>query len=98
MSRSYYRFYVHKDREKRGPHRYRAKTLANRAVRRSEISGGKSAFKRVYNSWDICDYRIIMEDLKQLRVAWDKGDPFLRRCYYTLDEAERDWKTRYIRK
>ena len=98
MSRSYRRFYVHIDREKRGPRRYKAKTLANRAVRRNKICGGKGAYRRVYDSWSICDYRIKMESLTELRVAWKRGDPFLRRCYDTLREAERDFTVRYYRK
>lgn len=57
MSRSYRRFAADIDRESksRKPVRYRAKTLANRAVRRRETDGGKSAYKRVYNSDIICD-------------------------------------------
>lgn len=100
MSRSYRRFAVHIDRhsECRTRRRYRSKTLANRAVRRREIGSGKSAYKRVYDSWDICDYRIKMETLTELRVAWKRGEPFLHRQFDTLREAECYYKRRYYRK
>lgn len=100
MSRSYHRFAVHIDRESksRKPVRYRAKALANRAVRRRETDGGKSAYKRVYNSDIICDYRIRKMDLTQLRVAWKRGDPFLHSCYRTFREAEREHIVKYYRK
>lgn len=98
MSRSYRKFPVHIDRERRIRKRWKAKTLANRAVRRNEVGGGKGAYRRVYDSWDICDYRIKMENLTELRVAWKRGDPFLHRYYRTLQEAERDYKISFYRK
>ena len=98
MSRSYKRFSVFLIRDGGGPRRYRGKTLANRAVRRNDIRGGKSAYKRVYDSWDICDVRIPMEDIDRLRVAWKRGDPWLRRTFGSLREAERYYKVKYYRK
>jgi hypothetical protein len=98
MSRSYRKFPVHIDRERRIRKRWKAKTLANRAVRRNEVGGGKGAYRRVYDSWGICDYRIKMENLTELRVAWKRGDPLLHRRYRTLREAERDYKTSFYRK
>lgn len=98
MSRSYKRFAAFIISDNKGPHRYKAKTLANRAVRRSSICGGKSAYKRLYDSWDIRDVRIPMEDLTRLRVAWIRGDRWLHRTFDTLHEAEVYYKRKYYRK
>ncbi len=98
MSRSYKRFATFIISDNKGPHRYKAKTLANRAVRRSSICGGKSAYKRLYDSWDIRDVRIPMEDITQLRVAWKRGEDWLHIRFDTLREAERYFKVKYYRK
>ena len=98
MSRSYKRFAAFMITDSKGPRRYKAKTLANRTVRRSEIGGGKSAYKRVYDNWCICDVRIPMESLTQLRVAWKRGDPWLRRRFDSLREAEIYYKRKFYRK
>ena len=98
MSRSYKKFAAFMITDSKCRRRYRGKTLANRAVRRSEISGGKSAYKRLYDSWDICDVRIPMENITQLRVAWKRGEDWLRRRFDTLREAERYFKVKYYRK
>ncbi|MBO4867846.1 MAG: hypothetical protein J5582_15000 [Ruminococcus sp.] len=98
MSRSYKKFAAFMITDTKCRRRYRGKTLANRAVRRNEISGGKSAYKRLYDSWDICDVRIPMEDLTRLRVAWIRGDRWLHRTFDTLHEAEVYYKRKYYRK
>ena len=42
--------------------------------------------------------RIPMEDITQLRVAWKRGEDWLRRRFDTLREAERYFKVKYYRK
>ena len=98
MSRSYKKFAAFMITDSKCRRRYRGKTLANRAVRRREISGGKSAYKRLYDSWEIRDVRIPMENITQLRVAWKRGEDWLRRRFDTLREAERYFKVKYYRK
>lgn len=104
MSRSYRKTAVNKLKGKpRTPRRYRAKTCANRKVRISEICGGKAAYKRVYDSWDICDIRMLGmrygEGSKAaLRRKWESGDEYLRRRYRTFNEALRAWKRSYTMK
>ena len=44
----------------------KAKQLANRAVRREELKSGGS-YKKVYNSWNICDYKFELPDTKRNR-------------------------------
>ena len=53
MSRSYRKFAVSKDRNSAY-----GKRAANKAVRRERdaLHGGR--FKRLYCSWNICDYRV----------------------------------------
>jgi len=43
------------------------KRHANKAVKQAaEISNGK-AYRKVYNSWNICDYKFKLEDTKKNR-------------------------------
>lgn len=58
MSRSYKRNLVFKGGKHGSRSRKAAKTLANRAVRNTEdISNGK-AYRKMFNPWDISDYRM----------------------------------------
>ena len=99
MSRSFRRFAVLKDRAKTSKRRFKPKTCAARAVRRSEIGGGKGAYRRYYCSWEISDYRITGEpDEKELRRRWENGDRHLRYRYDSHEQAYRDWKKTYKRK
>ena len=96
MSRSYNRFMVAKDRDRRVKRRYKAKTLANRAVRRSDIPGGRGAYKKLFDSYMISDWRIMQEqDENELHRKWNGGDPVMHLWYSSYSEAERNWKKRY---
>ncbi len=46
-----------------------AKRLANRRVRATEDLASGAAFRKVSNSWDICDYKCLMPDNAK---AWRK--------------------------
>jgi hypothetical protein len=81
MSRSYRRSPVNKDRTNTKKRRFKLKTFAGRAVRRSEIRGRKGAYRRYYCSRIISDYCILGErDEKELRRR-DNGDSYLRRYF-----------------
>lgn len=55
MSRSYKKHPILKDN---GKSKKYGKQLANRKVRHSELSGGKSNdYKKCYESWDVYDFR-----------------------------------------
>jgi hypothetical protein len=41
-----------------------AKRDANRTVRHNDTADGMS-YKKVYNSWDICDYKFYLNNYKQ---------------------------------
>ncbi|MDE7121576.1 MAG: hypothetical protein K2O42_05385 [Oscillospiraceae bacterium] len=105
MSRSYKKFPVVKDRfrnrcSRTTKDRWKPKTFANRAVRRSKgIPGGKGGYRKIYCSWNICDYWIYeYSSKKSFKRAWDNGDEFLHRYFKNYEEALWDWKKCYIRK
>lgn len=59
------------------------KRIANRKVRRTKEIGRKSKnYKKVYESWNLCDYRFYME----------------KESYVETDEDLRRWKKYYYRK
>jgi hypothetical protein len=43
-----------------GKSRRHAKRLANNCVKRADVSNG-AAYKRVFNAWDICDFKFYIE-------------------------------------
>lgn len=95
MSRSYKRVPCVRDNERsRVPHRYKGKTIANRAVRRNEDISNHGGYRRVYDSWDICDYKFFVTE-EQFLDDWKNGIVVkrLRKCNYK--EAKRYWHTRY---
>lgn len=58
MSRSYKRVPCVRDNERsRVPHRYKSKTIANRSVRRNENIPSHGGYRRIYDSWILCDYK-----------------------------------------
>ena len=98
MSRSYKKVAVSKDRGSRHTkRRFRCKTLANRSVRRARgvMNGGR--YKRLFDSWDICDWRCYLTET-QLKDDWEKGDEFLHGNFRTYAAAYRWWYTSYKRK
>lgn len=105
MSRSYKKFPVVKDRASTSKDRWKPKTFANRAVRRNKIvPSGKGGYRKIYCSWNICDYRIYeYSGEKSFKKAWDNGDEFLHRCFGTEYKTEYktalwNWKKCYVRK
>ena len=85
------------------------KHFASRRVRRykGEISNG-SDYKRLYCSWDICDYyfSVSEEDIKRNWYAKQKAlangvNDWTLGIYYeniTLEEALLEWKKTYLNK
>lgn len=110
MSRSYKKHHISKDSNSRKtPHRLKGKTLAVRAVRRSEdIPGGKSGYKRLYERYNICDHRFMgFEDENHLKRVCRHDREGLGRCYPSLSRRGekatlrlliRRWKKRFVNK
>ncbi len=95
MSRSYKRYAVTKDDERSlVPRRYKQKTIANRAVRRAngKLDGG--GFKRLYDSWSICDWSYSMTE-GQLKKEWADSDEWLHGMFGTYKQAYRWWYTSF---
>jgi hypothetical protein len=59
MSRSYKKNVWFTDN---GPHRKFQKKRANKRVRKSEEIPSGNAFKKYFNSWDICDWKFEWRD------------------------------------
>ncbi|MCM1506216.1 MAG: hypothetical protein NC177_03640 [Ruminococcus flavefaciens] len=98
MSRSYKKFPVVKDRCRTSKDCCKPKTSANRAVRHySEIPTGKSCFfKKIYCSYDICDYKFIgYANKTEVLKKWKTKDYIFHDTY---EEALWFWKKYYIRK
>ncbi len=83
MSRSYRKFAVSKDRNSAY-----GKRAANKAVRRERdaLHGGR--FKRLYCSWNICDYRV--------RQRYYTAEKF-RRKWFDSSDGELNWERRRFR-
>ena len=68
------------------------KNLANRKVRRSTDVPDGASHKRVYESWDIRDYRKpwSWEDAKKM---WEESseDEYIRKRFPTLKRYHRHW-------
>ena len=91
MSRSYKRVPCSRDSERsRVPNRYKAKTIANRAVRRNEDIPNHGGYRRVYNGWEICYYKFFVTE-EHFLEEWKRGrvSPGLKKCNYK--EAKRWW-------
>lgn len=98
MSRSYKKHPIFKDPPNRKtPHRYRAKTLASRKVRRTCVPSGKGGFRRIYDSWDICDYRFRVTEA-EFRRKWERGEEWLHKRFKTYKQAFRYWRRYYRNK
>jgi hypothetical protein len=69
MSRSYKKFPGYTDHHT--PHSRWAKRQASKAVRRTfDLSDGRS-YKKVYPSYDICDYKFIWWSKKEVEEWYD---------------------------
>lgn len=101
MSRSYRKFPINKDCCRTSKDRFKPKTYANRAVRRyNDMPSGKSCFfKKIYCSWDICDYRILwVLNEKELKRQWNNKETFIYNYYRNYKEVLCEWKKCYINK
>ena len=98
MSRSFKKCAVVRDHDgRRVSHRYRTKTMANRAVRREKDRLDGGGFKKVYESWNICDWKSYMTEEEFNKNRAD-GNTWLRRDFKTYKEAYRWWYTSFKRK
>ena len=98
MSRSYKKKPVFKDTDSRKtPKRYKGKTLAARAVRRSIVPSGKGGYKKVYCSWDIHEYAFYRTE-EEFRKDWENGDEYLHRKFKAYKQARRYWLKFYRNK
>ncbi len=99
MSRSYRKFAVARDRQKRIKKRWRQKTIANRAVRRCrDIPGKQGWYRRLYESWFISDWRYVpsQDENEAVRSELTSLHPD-----YREDETGKiinEWKKYYKRK
>lgn len=101
MSRSYKKFPVCKERCRTSEDYKKPKTFANRAVRHyPEIPGGRSGFKKIYCSWNICDYRFYLyRDEREFQAVWNRGNKKIRSWFGDdYEEALNYWKKYYVRK
>ena len=73
------------------------KRYANKVVRqfKGELANGK-AYRRLYNSWDICDYKF-RETLEEAILDWEVGRWSWTRDM-TREEVIQYWKASYYRK
>lgn len=95
MSRSRKKIPCWKDGERsRTPHRLRTKTFANRSVRRNSDIPSGCGYKRVFNSYIICDYKFIRSEA-QLLEMWESGK---LSHFSSYAEARRSWFKSYISK
>ncbi len=101
MSRSYKKFPICKDHARTSKDCQKPKTFANHAVRRYlGISGGKAGYKKLYCSWNICDYRFYScKSEKKFKALWDNGNFIIRKRFGNdYQEALQSWKKFYVRK
>lgn len=72
MSRSYKNSPVCTEGENRAGTRKYWKRLANRKVRKAKSLGMKSKnYKKIYESWDICDYKFYLQKEHFVKCAED---------------------------
>ena len=67
------------------------KKFANKTVRhRKNLPSGK-AYRKAFESWNICDYKY-MWTWEEAKKQWEKGDNvYLKRRYPTLKSYYRYW-------
>ncbi len=90
MSRSYKHTILCKDKNGRY-----SKSLSSRAVRRTDKIADGGAYKKLFCSWEICDYRYDYNtDERSLRKwmnEWERKDSLLHRLYPNRKQAYRAW-------
>ncbi|MBQ5311342.1 MAG: hypothetical protein ILP19_04805 [Oscillospiraceae bacterium] len=91
MSRSYKKIPIHKEQNSKF-----CKSQANRRVRRtSDIAGGGS-YRKVYDSWDICDWRCIESEEDFMRdFERDLHGYYRRKRILNRKQAHRRWLRLY---
>ena len=65
------------------------KRYANRKVRHSKGLPNGSYYKRLYDSWEICDYKWLADSKSSIKSKWKKGDREIHDTYDNLQEAIR---------
>ncbi|MFD2334621.1 hypothetical protein ACFSR7_35710 [Cohnella sp. GCM10020058] len=95
MSRSFKKTPVCNDHAT--PYTRLAKRMASKAVRRyrDEIANGKW-YRKVYCSWDICDYRFY-QTKRQATLEWETTRSAWKRRWSQADWIN-DWEKTYRRK
>ena len=93
MSRSYKKIPMIKDANSRP-----GKSSANRKVRRAAVIANGGGYRKVYETWNICDYRHI-ETEEEFMAFWEKGgNGYIHRHCRTRKEAHRLWLKWYRNK
>lgn len=100
MSRSYKKSSCFKYTESGKPSYEKRKTFANHKVRKAkEIPSGKSGYKKLYSSYDICDERYFDGHTKKnLRATWLKNRGLLDLYGDTFKDALKRWKKFFYHK
>ena len=91
MSRSYKKVPIHKERNSKF-----CKSQANRRVRRtSDIADGRS-FRKVYDTWSICDWRVLGSEEDFMR-DWERDlhGYYRRKRILSRKQAHRRWLKLY---
>ncbi len=97
MSRSYKKSPIYKDYNRKNPGRKTGKQLANRNIRNSKDIPCGGAYKKMYNSYDIREWRL-RKDKADLRREWSDPNSFLRKYYENFDQVLVWWEKHYRRK
>lgn len=89
MSRSYKKFPCVTD--SRTPGTKHSKRFANKKVRHTKNIPSGGAYKQIYESWDIRDYKWIWT-WQEAKEDWEeKENSYLRKHYPTLQSYYRYW-------
>lgn len=95
MSRSYRKHtYVTDKQRNKCPHRLKSKTIANRMIRRTDDIVNNAAYRRIYDSWDICDWKFTLSE-NEFKHKWKNGHYSEFKSYR---QAYRWWYTSFKRK
>ena len=91
MSRSFKKVPIHKESNSKF-----CKAQANRKVRRTDVIADGSSFRKVYDSWDICDWRVI-ENEEDFMRDWERdlSGFYRRKRILNRKQAHRLWLRRY---
>lgn len=90
MSRSYKKHPWYKDRS---PY---MKNQANRKVRRYKGENlNHKSYRKLFQSWDICDYKFDGYGKEEIKKRWRAKDPYLIKFYDDLKDAINGEKRTY---